>query len=1002
MVGWILICWIVLETVLPLTVALGAPQQPGSIRGIVYDKDFDVPLAGAQVTNVETGQTATTTDQGNFVFNIVPPGKYTLVFSKEGYVRQVKADVLVSAGQLTDVEASLSGEFTDLDEFVVHDILQFGAGSEAALLQLRFESPALMDSISADLMSRAGASDAAGALRLVTGASVEDGKYAVVRGLPDRYVSSQLNGVRLPTADENKRAVQLDQYPVAVIESIQVSKTFTPDQQGDASGGAVNLRLKSIPDEAIFQFRSQVSYNTQVTGRSDFLTYPGGGVNFFGLDDGDRDIQYENIGGNWNGAAGVTTGDAPIDYKWSVAAGGKHEIGNGVRVGGYASYFYERDSSFFDNGIDDSFWVIHPGDPLTPETNQGTPMDGDFKTALFDVTQGEELVQWGGLGTFGLESENHALGLTSLYTQTTEDVATLAEDTRGKEHFFPGYDPNDPMGEGNNTNNLHAAPYLRLETLNYSERTSGTVQLNGRHTLPIGEFGIDNCATFRTLELDWLAAYSTADLNQPDKRQFGALWLPRAFNPGFPPDVPPFFTPAIWLPYKPSANFTLGNFQRIFKTIDEDSNQYIVNLRLPFEQWTGNEGYIKTGLFDDHVERSFNQDTFSNFNDNSSYQADFDDPWSKVFPDQNHPITEALVDVDYKGDQKIEAGYAMMDLPLCSFLSVTGGARFESTDISIVNDPEADSTWFPPGATGPIDLLPGDGDVTFKQDDLLPAIGLEARPTQQLTFRASYSETVARQTFKELSPILQQEFLGGAIFIGNPDLKMSSLKNYDLRLDYSPYSGGLVSVSWFKKDIEDPIEYVQRLANFTFTTPRNYPHGELTGYEFDVRQRMGQFWDAAEGLSVGANATFINSEVTLPADEAEGFEQPNIQVSLDSRDMTNAPDHLYNLYMTYDVVPTAMQLAIFYTVQGDTLVAGAAQSLGNFVPSIYAKEVETLNVSVSQKLGKYFTLQLQGKNLTNPRIETVYRSDETGSDVTKTSFTRGVEYAISLSVEFSF
>ena len=89
-----------------------------------------------------------------------------------------------------------------------------------------------MDSISADLMSRAGASDAASALRLVAGASVQDGKFAVIRGLPDRYISSLLNGVRLPTSDEDKRAVELDQFPSSVIESIRVTKTFTPDQQG--------------------------------------------------------------------------------------------------------------------------------------------------------------------------------------------------------------------------------------------------------------------------------------------------------------------------------------------------------------------------------------------------------------------------------------------------------------------------------------------------------------------------------------------------------------------------------------------------------------------------------------------------------------------------------------------------------------------------------------------------------------------------------------------------
>ena len=192
-----------------------------------------------------------------------------------------------------------------------------------------------------------------------------------------------------------------------------------------------------------------------------------------------------------------------------------------------------------------------------------------------------------------------------------------------------------------------------------------------------------------------------------------------------------------------------------------------------------------------------------------------------------------------------------------------GGVRFESTEIGIVNDAEADARLVPAG-----DRLdrrssnPGDADVDFEQDDVLPSIGLEYKPVEQVTLRAAYSETVARQTFKELTPILQQEYLGGPIFIGNPDLGMSALKNYDLRVDYTPYEGGLVSVSWFHKDIEDPIEYVQQLAPaFTFTTPVNYPEGKLTGFEFEVRQDLGQFWEPLEGLSVGANATFIDSEV---------------------------------------------------------------------------------------------------------------------------------------------
>ncbi len=975
-------------------------EQGGSIRGVVYDKDFDVPLAAAQVAIVETGARAVATPEGNFVFSRVPAGKYTLIFSKDGYARQVKADITVVAGQLTDADISLSGEFTEMEEFVVQDVQI--AGGESELLQLRLESPALMDSIGADLMRLAGASDAGAALNLIAGASVQDGKYAVIRGLPDRYVTSQLNGVRLPTADEDKRAVQLDQFPAAVIDSVQVSKTFTPDQQGDASGGAVNVVLKGLPDETTFQFKSQVGSNSQVVGRNDFLTYAGGGLNFWGKPNSERNPQ--TVGTNWDGAAGVSTDSAPIDSKWSLAGGTKGELADGITLGGFASFFYERDSSYFNNGINNSLWVTEPGAGLTPETIQGTPTDGDFKTRLFDVTQGTESVQWGGLGTLALETENNKVGLTYLFTRSADDTATLAQDTRGKEYYFPGYDPNDPAGVGNTPANLTAAPYIRTETLEYEERTVSSVIFNGKHTLPIDGGGVDGLFSFAAPQFDWVASLNSASLDQPDKRQFGAIWLPESFSPGAPPFIPPFTAPPLWLPFKPAANFTLGNFQRIYKAIEEDNQQFALNLKFPFEQWTGDKGYLKFGYFDDRLTRTFNQDTYSNFSDNSSFQGGFDQSWSEVFPGENHPITDGppFVDVDYNGDQKISAWYAMLDLPLTSYLKIIGGARVESTSISIENFAEQDATWFPPGAISPVKLNPGDADVSYSQNDVLPSIGLVLTPIEKVTVRAAFSETIARQTFKELTPIIQQEFLGGPIFIGNPGLQMSALRNFDLRLDYAPYDGALISVSGFHKNISGPIEYVQRVAGFTFTTPVNYPTGMLTGLELELRQDLGRFWEDLKGLSVGANATWIKSQVTLPDDEIALFNQLSIQAPMSTRPLTGTPENLYNLYITYESELTGTQVGLFYTIVGDTLVAGAGASDGNFVPNIFSTSYGTLNLTISQKLGQYFKLQFQAKNLSNPAIQTVYRSDYISGDVLNTSYTAGIDFSVGISAQFTF
>ncbi|MCB9886674.1 MAG: TonB-dependent receptor [Planctomycetes bacterium] len=978
--------WLTLAAAAACAATVSAQQ--GAVRGQVFDKDFDAPLPGVTITVTETGQTAQTSDQGNFSIPQLPAGQYTLVFAKDGYVRQLR-QVAVVSGRLEEVSVSLAGDFTDGEEFIVQEVLQLGGSSEESLLALRFESPALMDSVGADLMKRAGASDAASALRLVAGASLQNGKSAVIRGLPDRYVSSQLNGVRLPTADEDKRAVELDQFPSEVIESIQVSKTFTPDQQGDASGGAVDVRLKGVPNEPFFiRYKGQTGRNTQVSGRNDFLTYEGGGLTTFGRGTNSRAPQFDNLGDNWDGAVGTTTGAAPIDYKLSGAIGGSFELGNGWRAGGMLSVFYERDSSYYDKGVDDSWVVETPGQPMSPKTIQGTPQDGDFKTALFDVTRGKQSVQWSELATAGIENENHKFNIVHLHTHSAEDSATLAEDTRGKQYYYPGYDPADPNSPG--FYQFNSAPYVRLQTLEYTERTTDTLQFSGHHRFALSALGDDLAP-----ELDWTLAKSSAKSDQPDKRQFGSLW-----TPGF--EVGSLVFPPSYVGYKPGAVFTLGNLQRIYKVIEEDSEQANFNFKVPFRLGEQQKGYFKFGWFQDRVKRSFDQDTYSNFSDNSGFNGPWEQYWSNVFPYESHPISESEFDVDYKGRLRVDATYAMLDLPLLDSLSLVGGVRWESTEIGIVNDAESFATWFPPGSSSVTQLNPGDADVDFSQDDVLPSIGLVFTPVDKWTLRMSYSETIARQTFKELTPILQQEYAGGPIFIGNPDLQMSQMHNYDVRLDYAPYEGSLLSTSFFHKDIDGPIEYVQRISSFDYTTPVNYPTGDLQGWEFEARQGLGRLWGVLDGVGVGANATFLHSKVELPEDEQLAFSDPQIGVPTSSRAMTDAPDHLYNFFVTWDVAATGTQLGLFYTITGDTLIAGAGESNGRFVPSVYATETDRLNFSLSQALGRGVSLQFQAKNLTDPDIQTTYRGETIGPDVVKTSYREGIDYTLSISGEIRF
>jgi len=952
-----------------------AAQQVGAIRGSVADREFGGTVADVDVSLLENGLRTKTDERGAFVLQQVAPGKYTLVFVKDGYMREVRADVLVDAGRITEVDVSLAGDYTDMEPYVVADMLRLSTEGDNALLGLRLDSPALLNTISSDLMSRAGASDAASALRLVSGASLQNGKSAVIRGLPDRYVSSQINGVRVPSSDEDKRAVELDQFPTEVISSINVSKTFTPDQFGDASGGAVDIRLKGVPDEPfLFKWKMQTSHNTQITGRNRFLSYDGGGMHFDGSSTSSRGVQ--ELGENWTGAVGVDETTAPIDYKWSGSLGGKFEIAKGVRVGGTANIFYERDSEFVDDAIDDYYTgSVNPGQPLTPEiSGQGN----QFTTALLDIDQGKQIVQWGGLGTVGIETDQHAVSLIYLFTRAMEDTATLAEDTRGKEFFFPGFDPDQPNSPGQSQPD--AAPYLRLQTLDYLERRTATLQLAGRHRL-------QNVSSVKRapVEVDWTIARSSADRLQPDKRLFAAKWIDGTY-----------------LPFTPAATFTLGNLQRTYKTIAEDSDQGTVGIKIPFTQWSDAKGWLKVGFLADDLDRTYDQDTFSNFNlpgqppQTPQFFGDFDElDWSDNWLFEDHPITASDIDVDYVGKQRIYGTYAMIDLPLSKTLDLIGGVRWETTHTRVTLAPEAGARWLPEGEAQEVPLNPGDGDVDFTSYDVLPSAGLVYRPFGFATVRTSYNETLARQTFKELTPILNQEYLGGPIFVGNPDLELSHIRNYDVRLDLEPMEGTFLSASWFKKDIEDPIEYVSRSVTFSFTTPVNYPRGEITGWELEARQELGALVDDLDGLSLGGNITWMDGTVRLPESEISRFVQVYNELPRLERDLVGAPDWIYNLYTTYSVPVTGTQLGLFYTRQGETLIIGEA--VIPFIPATYRTEFDTLNFSLAQPLGENISLTFAAKNLTDAETRDVYRSNYVSGDVTRRLSTDGIEYSLALS-----
>lgn len=1041
--GGCLARWVLMIAgIMTLVCGMAFGQEAGGIRGMVYDQDFEAPLAAATVSIVETGQKVVGTDQGNFVFTEVAAGTYTLVFAKQGFTRKVVADVVVSPGQMTEVEAWLSGDITEMEEFIVQD-LRIGGGSEAGLLMLRMEAPALIDSVGADLIGQAGAGDAASALKLVSGATVQDGKYAVVRGLPDRYVNSQMNGVRLPTADADKRAVQLDQFPSALVESIQVSKTFMPDQQGDASGGAVNVILKTVPDERIIELKLSTGGNSQTTFTDNFLTYHGSRMDYWGMSRGSRrdlplDVKYsferietsrfelfsppptyfdysryderERQATKFMPVMSTQAGDADFDHKWQLTLGDRYTVADGIDFGVLGSFFYSRDYEHYSEGINDK----RLGDvDRNAFVYHGT--DTGDRYELYDVTRSKVSVLWGGLLSLGVETEYHALSFTYMGTQSADDIAMLMEDTRSM------------ALELNSADALY-----RNETLNYTERSTSTLQLRGRHTIPIPLLELGQAWQFLDPEFTWMAAFSNATMWQPDFRGVIGKWTPD--NPDYI-----FNGQGQWEQINRSGGY-VG--KRIWRDIKEESDQFKLGIRLPFVQWSGEEGFLEFGWFRDEVSRTYEQDSYSYIHgpgttpyrafDGAFYTSSFswvfsnpeavgyegmDFDGGSFFALHNEmpwQMVRTGEDADYEGEQQIEAWYWMGDMPLTKWLKVLGGVRTESTVLETKFEASDGETLYlfewDAGLLEGKRYAPDEwsrADAKIERVDHLPGVAMELEPLEGLKFQAAYSETIARPTFKEISPILQIDYVGSDQFVGNNNLDMSELTNYDLRLTYFPLPGTFLSVSYFYKDILDPIEYsTVVIAQTPYIQPFNFPEGWLEGYEFEARQDMSFFTRWLEGVNLRVNATFIQSEVTVPEtlpDTTSGLAGralgSNGATVPDHRDMKGAPEFLMNASLSYNIRRTGTLLTLFYTKKGDTLVAGEGVWDG-YSPNIYEKQFDELGIGISQKLGQNWSVSFRAKNLTNPRIQTVYRSEYISGEAVRTSYKKGIDYSLSLTGRF--
>lgn len=260
--------------------------QSVQLNGKVVNEKNE-PLPGVTV-NV-TGIRGITSDvEGRYRINLAPGKKYEIEFSAVGYAAKKVSDIEVGQGLDNELNVVLVVSSQNLEGVTVRASTR-RQESTASLLNFQKNNTALSSGIAADFIRRTPDRNTGEVLKRVSGASIQDNKYVIIRGLSDRYNQALLNDAVMPSSEPDKKAFSFDIIPSAMIDNIIINKTATPDLPGEFAGGLVQINTKDIPNKDAISVGLSVGYNTQSTFK-DFTSNPRNPTDWLGFDNGNRSI----------------------------------------------------------------------------------------------------------------------------------------------------------------------------------------------------------------------------------------------------------------------------------------------------------------------------------------------------------------------------------------------------------------------------------------------------------------------------------------------------------------------------------------------------------------------------------------------------------------------------------------------------------------------------------------------------------------------------------------
>lgn len=975
-------------------------QTTGSISGKITDgrDSLQKVIIGAQVFIEGTSFGGFTGVDGSYNIQNVPEGKYTVTVSYVLIGNEKIENVKVLPGQNTVANLPM-GKKVEESGLAIKLVLHKDKESENSAVNEMKTSEEVVEVLSSAEMSKKGDNKASDAVKRISGVSIVDGKYAYIRGLSDRYSKTLLNNADIPGLDPDRVAVQLDLFPSAFIQRMDVVKSYTPDLPADFTGGLVDIKTKESFDSLTIKASIGTSYNSQVHLNEDYLLYEGSSTDWLGFDDGKRDFspivneatalgevpfissndvtdaaskeQFETFNQSLSTQMEPENKTVPFDHNFKIAMGNTIDIKrkDSLKFNRSLGYFlganYRRSYSYYDNGesnrydlindvlLDSTLWIKRK---LSSEKGKDEVLIGTFSSLFFRF------------------NPDHKIKLNVIHNHTGTSEASFAE------------------GRNEQVDNL-----FRVRSLSYLQRSMNTFQLSGEHSY--------DTLLFKTpLKIDWITSYTRSSQEQPDLRFFADEQVNNVNgNP---------------VSYRVKTNIiqpTRFNRGMSQNNIDSKVN-FTKHVRKDSTEMTFKSGFALL-----HKNRSFNEARLlypgtvlnhnGNANDyisNENLTITFDSIKTRVdtFLTANVPLelqNQYRDENQYRAKQTVAAYYFMASFPLTHKMNMVTGARAEWNKMTV----ESDNITAGIGELNNLDILPVVNlDYHFFENRTVQS----KRDTndykkQDLKLQFIYSRTVARPTFREIAPFKGINFFQGYDEIGNSNLERTTIDNLDLRLEYYPNSGEILSASLFFKNFNNPIQRSSNAetAELEYTWV-NSPSAFLYGIEGEIKRSMNFISPQLQNFKLGINATYLKSQVTITDKELFAIRGGNPFYG-NTRPLTGQSPFLINSFVQYDHDSSGLSAILTYNVFGERLSLISEEG----VPNIYERGRAELNFSVAKKLGKRSKITFRARNLLNPAYEFYYKfesSDEINEkflvdgDYLFSTNKRGRRYSVSYSYTF--